>query len=41
MDGNSLTLGLIGLSEMGGRMAPRLVAAGYRLAVYDAAGTIA
>ena len=28
MDGNSLTLGLIGLGEMGARMAPRLVAAG-------------
>ena len=41
MDGNSLTLGLIGLGEMGARMVPRLVAAGYRLAVYDAAGTIA
>ena len=40
MDGNSVTLGLIGLGEMGGRMAPRLVAAGYRLAVYDAAGTV-
>lgn len=34
-----MIIGLIGLGEMGGRMAPRLVAAGYRLAVFDAAGT--
>jgi len=39
MNDNSLALGFIGLGEMGGRMAPRLVDAGYALAVYDAAGT--
>jgi 3-hydroxyisobutyrate dehydrogenase-like beta-hydroxyacid dehydrogenase len=39
MNSNSLALGFIGLGEMGGRMAMRLVDAGYALAVYDAAGT--
>jgi 3-hydroxyisobutyrate dehydrogenase-like beta-hydroxyacid dehydrogenase len=39
MDGAGIRLGLIGLGEMGGRMAPRLVDAGYRLGVFDAAGT--
>ena len=33
------TLGFIGLGRMGGPMAVRLVAAGYRLAGYDSAGT--
>jgi len=39
MNDNNLALGFIGLGEMGGRMAPRLVDAGYALSVYDAAGT--
>lgn len=39
MKSDNITLGFIGLGEMGGRMAPRLVEAGYALAVYDAAGT--
>lgn len=39
MNGSRLSLGFIGLGEMGGRMAYRLVDAGHTLAVYDAAGT--
>ncbi len=35
------TIGFIGLGEMGGRMAWRLAAAGWPLAVHDAAGTAA
>lgn len=39
MNDTNLALGFIGLGEMGGRMAPHLVEAGYALAAYDAAGT--
>ncbi len=39
MNDSRISLGFIGLGEMGGRMASRLADAGYALAVYDAAGT--
>lgn len=39
MGNDSLRLGMIGLGQMGARMARRLVEAGYEVAAYDIAGT--
>ncbi len=41
MGDDGIPLGMIGLGEMGGRMARRLVEAGYQVAAFDIAGTAA